>query len=96
MNAELREAVEMKQLRKFATALDAESIRPELAAWNAVLTAGAMSIRRLADIADEQRDRADKAEALLREALSFLSINHPVGQNTANRITAHLGGENNG
>jgi hypothetical protein len=44
--------------RKFAAALDAESTRPELAAWNTVLTAGAMTIRHLADAIDAHLAKA--------------------------------------
>jgi hypothetical protein len=38
-------------------------------------------------------DRAEKAEALLRECQQFLSTYHPADQRLSARITAHLGAE---
>jgi hypothetical protein len=101
MNAELREAVERMDaaftmsgviargddwmlVAKALRDQEAEIARLREERWQVVATRNAAV------------DRAEKAEALLREAASFLSIHHPVGPNTIARITAHLGGENNG
>lgn len=42
---------------------------------------------------DDMRQRAEKAEALLQEALRYLDRNQGDACAVADRITAHLGGE---